>query len=321
MAACTRSFRRVLTGCHKSLLISNGQCSINVSQIVPKQVPVRQFAAVKAVKKEQKEQKDEKQKVIKERKIDDTNRHKPFGLTAWEPIDDVYITRFYPKPVYDAETAIGMLKKFQQLDFTYPKQPIYIDLKLDMKLEKKKKVDPFVSTVHLPHSFKTDVNKVVVFTENAEDAKVAKENGAAFVGGAELVQKILDDEIQADFYVAVPDILPRLLTLKNKLRKKFPKSKRGSVGTNIPKMLELFKTGHEYLVERDCYILTKMATLDMPTEQIIDNLDTIIKDVCSHRPLNLGPFIERAIICSATSEALLFKIEQFLPKIEEEDEK
>ncbi|MGH0188141.1 UNVERIFIED_CONTAM: hypothetical protein FKN15_028415 [Acipenser sinensis] len=62
----------------------------------------------------------------------------------------------------------------------------------------------------------------------------------------------------------------------------------GSVGTNIPKMLELFKTGHEYLVERDCYILTKMATLDMPTEQIIDNLDTIIKDVCSHRPLNLG---------------------------------
>lgn len=34
-----------------------------------------------------------------------------------------------------------------------------------------------------------------------------------------------------------------------------------------------------------------------------------------------GPFIERAIICSATSEALLFKIEQFLPKIEEEDEK
>ncbi|MGH0184210.1 UNVERIFIED_CONTAM: hypothetical protein FKN15_014243 [Acipenser sinensis] len=61
-----------------------------------------------------------------------------------------------------------------------------------------------------------------------EDAKVAKENGAAFVGGAELVQKILDDEIQADFYVAVPDILPRLLTLKNKLRKKFPKSKRES---------------------------------------------------------------------------------------------
>lgn len=28
-------------------------------------------------------------------------------------------------------------------------------------------------------------------------------------------------------------------------------------------MLELFKTGHEYLVERDCYILTKMATVGL----------------------------------------------------------
>lgn len=28
-----------------------------------------------------------------------------------------------------------------------------------------KKVDPFVSTVHLPHPFKNDLNKVVVFTE------------------------------------------------------------------------------------------------------------------------------------------------------------
>lgn len=41
--------------------------------------------------------------------------------------------------------------------------------------------------------------------------------------------KILDDEISADFYVAVPDILPKLVPLKNKLRKKFPKSKRGEL--------------------------------------------------------------------------------------------
>lgn len=39
--------------------------------------------------------------------------------------------------------------------------------------------------------------------------------------------QILDDEISADFYVAVPDMLQKLVPLKNKLRKKFPKSKRG----------------------------------------------------------------------------------------------
>lgn len=39
----------------------------------------------------------------------------------------------------------------------------------------------------------------------------------------------MDDEVSADFYVAVPDILPKLVPLKNKLRKKFPKSKRGEL--------------------------------------------------------------------------------------------
>lgn len=35
----------------------------------------------------------------------------------------------------------------------------------------------------------------------------------------------------------------------------------GSVGLHIPKMLELFKTGHEYLVESECYIRTQIATV------------------------------------------------------------
>ncbi len=52
-------------------------------------------------------------------------------------MDDVYILRYYPRTVYDAGDAIDMLKNFQVLDCTPPKQPVYIDLKLDMKLEKK----------------------------------------------------------------------------------------------------------------------------------------------------------------------------------------
>lgn len=35
----------------------------------------------------------------------------------------------------------------------------------------------------------------------------------------------------------------------------------GSVGTNIPKMLQMFKTGHEYMVEGECFVRTKIATV------------------------------------------------------------
>uniref|UniRef100_A0A671XEC5 Large ribosomal subunit protein uL1m n=1 Tax=Sparus aurata TaxID=8175 RepID=A0A671XEC5_SPAAU len=313
------SFFSVLAGCQQQLLRAGGPAYTGASQTAPKNLPVRTFAAVKALKKDKK-QDAEKDTKKEKRVIDDKDRHKPYGKTAWVPVDDVYIMRYYPRTTYGVEDAICMLKNFQRLDFTPHNQPVYIDLKLNMKLEKKKKVDPFVSMVHVPHRIKTEMNQVVVFTEDPNQAKVAQENGAAFAGGAELIQAILDDEISADFFVAVPEMLPKLLPLKNKLRKRFPKGNRGSVGINIPKMLALFKTGHEYMVESDCFIRTQIATLDMPKENILANLQAILIDVCSHRPANMGPFIERAIIASHTSEALWFRSEDVLPKPAEEKE-
>ncbi|XP_076007000.1 large ribosomal subunit protein uL1m [Genypterus blacodes] len=317
MATCTRVLLKALAGCQRQLLGAGGSSYTNIPKTLPRILPARTFAAVKAKKKDKKEEADKGVKKEK-RVIDDKDRHKPFGKTAWAPVDDVYIQRFYPRTVHDAADAIDLLKSFQVLDFAPHNQQVYIDLLLDMKLEKKKKVDAFVSTVHLPHSFKKEHNTVIVFTEDANQAKDAQENGATFAGGVELIDGILDDKISADFYVAVPDILPKIVSLKNKLRKKFPKSNRGSVGVNVLKMLKTFKTGHEFMVENNCYIRTQIATLDMPKEHIFANLQTILMDVCSHRPAILGPFIERAIITSHTSEALWFKSDSVLPKPAEE---
>ncbi|XP_053317650.1 39S ribosomal protein L1, mitochondrial [Spea bombifrons] len=317
MAAPVSCLRSVLSRCH--ILKQTGYslpCLISTSRSWDS---VRFYAAKVAPKsaKNVKEPQGKTEKELKEeleQKRKDTSRLKPYGLTAWEPTDDVYIARYYPKPTLEVETAIEMLKKFQQLDFTYPNQPVYAELKLDMKLEKKKKVDPFVGYVNYPYPFLTEENKILVLTESPESAEIAKNNGAAFVGGSELIPQILNDEIQADFYVATPDIIGKLNPLKNKLRKKFPKSKRGSVGRDISSMIQLFKTCHEYLVEKECLIQTKIATLGMPTEQIVANLDALIKDTCTRRPLSFGPFVERAIISSATSEALFIKFQRFLPQ-------
>ncbi|XP_059193805.1 39S ribosomal protein L1, mitochondrial [Centropristis striata] len=312
MATCTLNAWKVLAGSQRTLLRAGP----------PVRTPVRTLAARPLVvrtrrkKKEEEEVKEVKKK--EPRVIDDTGRHKPFGKTAWTPVDDVYFLRFYPRQVHHVSHAIHLLKTFQKLDFTPQQQPVYIDLKLDMKLEKKKKVDPFVSTVHLPHPFKTEMNRVLVFTEDADEVKVALENGATVAGGTELIQQIVDEEVSADFYVAVPEILSKLSPLKNKLRKKFPKSKRDTVGKNIPKMLELFKTGHEYLVEEDCYVRTQIATLDMSNQEIEDNLKTVLLDVCSRRPADLGPFIQRALVSSRTSEAVWFNSRDLLPAAAED---
>lgn len=54
-----------------------------------------------------------------------------------KPVDDVYLTWLYKRPSYNVEEAVGMLKKFQELDFTHPKQYVYINVFLDTVLQKK----------------------------------------------------------------------------------------------------------------------------------------------------------------------------------------
>uniref|UniRef100_A0A3B5BN24 Mitochondrial ribosomal protein L1 n=1 Tax=Stegastes partitus TaxID=144197 RepID=A0A3B5BN24_9TELE len=284
MATCTRTVWKVLAGCQRQLLSTGVPAGVSPS--ASRTLPVRTFAALSHGFNAEEEKEVKKEKKV----IDDKDRHKPYGKTAWVPVDDVYVIRYYALPVHAATNAIEMLKNFQALDFTPPNQPVYIDLKLKMQLEKKKKIDPFVSTVHLPHPFKTELNKVVVFTEVKKKQQQRNESDDVCFDAFLVRFQILDDKISADFYIAVPDILPKLVPLKNKLRKKFPKNKRGTVGINIPKMLELFKVGHEYLVESDCYVRTQIATLNMPSDHIFSNLQTVLADVCTHRPADMGTF-------------------------------
>nr|XP_031544772.1 39S ribosomal protein L1, mitochondrial isoform X5 [Vicugna pacos] len=285
MAAAARFLGRVLIHHQRHSLsklasqMSLYPCSVCVL------VPNRHFAA--AVKPAKKTKKGAKEKASDEKK-DEIEKIKSYPFMESEPEDDVYLKRLYPRQIYEVEKAIHLLKKFQVLDFTNPKQGVYLDLTLDMALGKK----------------------------NASEIKIAEENGAAFAGGTNLIQKILDDEIQPDFYVAVPEIMPELNPLKKKLKKRFPKFTRNSVGRDIPKMLELFKTGHEIKVdeERENFLETKIATLDMSSDQIAANLQAVINEVCRQRPLNLGPFVVRAFLRSSTSEGLLLKIEPLLPR-------
>nr|XP_012302394.1 39S ribosomal protein L1, mitochondrial [Aotus nancymaae] len=292
-------------------------CSVNV------QVPNRHFAA--ATKSAKQTKKGAKEKTPDEKKAE-IEKIKAYPYMEGEPEDDVYLKRLYPRQMYEVEKAVHLLKKFQVLDFTHPKQSVFLDLTLDMTQGKKKDVEPFTSVVSLPYPFASEIKKVAVFTGNASEVEIAEENGAAFAGGTNLIRKILDDEIVVDFYVAVPEIMPELSQLRKKLNKRFPKVSQNSIGRDIPKMLEFFKNGLEIKVdeERENFLQTRIATLDMSSDQIAANLQAVINEVCRHRPLSLGPFVIRAFLRSSTSEGLLLKIDPLLPKegknVENEEE-
>uniref|UniRef100_A0A669QEP0 Mitochondrial ribosomal protein L1 n=1 Tax=Phasianus colchicus TaxID=9054 RepID=A0A669QEP0_PHACC len=196
-----------------------------------------------------------------------------------KPVDDVYLTWYYERPSYNVEEAVGMLKKFQELDFTYPKQFVYINVTLDMELQKKKKVDQFASIVLLPYRFTDETNKVLVFTEVSKPELLIYKCHEP---------SILEEEIQMDFYIAVPAIMPKLIPLRSKLKQKYPSTRRNSLGHDIPKMLQFFREGLEYMVQDERLIKTRIARLDMPSEQIVANLKAIIEDICKFKPSSAG---------------------------------
>uniref|UniRef100_A0A4X2M9T3 Large ribosomal subunit protein uL1m n=1 Tax=Vombatus ursinus TaxID=29139 RepID=A0A4X2M9T3_VOMUR len=235
-------------------------------------------------------------------KTDDTEKLKTYTYMEGEPEDDVNLKRLLPRQIYEVD-----------------KQGVYFDLTLDMTLEKKKKkVEPFVSVHNFSYSFSSKAKKILVFTEKESEIKIAEENRAAFAGGSALIQKTLDDEIQADFYVSVPEMTPALQPLRRKLKKRFPRLSQNSINHDIVKMLEFFKTGHEIAVdeERGDFLQTQIAVLDMPNNEIVANLEAVITDVCRHKPQSTGPFVVCAFLRSSTSEGLLIKIAHLLPQEE-----
>ncbi|KAH0615783.1 hypothetical protein JD844_026268, partial [Phrynosoma platyrhinos] len=281
--ACSLFLHTVLSQSH--IFSRNGQHSAVLPCFANLLISHRYYAAKPA-----KKTKSDPKKKAQESEPKQKKKRSSFPLLK-EPIDDVYLTWCYERPVYDAEVAVDMLKKFQQLDFTSPNQPVYADITLDMAMDKKKTVEQFVGTMLLPYSFTDDIHKVLVFTE------------------------ILDGEIQADYFVSVPTMLSKILPLRGTLKKKFPRIKNGSVGYDIAQMVGFFRVCHEYAVlENHNFIHTPVATLDMPNDQILANLDAVIKDVCKYKPLSYGPFVTRLIIRTSSSEGLDLKFECFLPE-------
>uniref|UniRef100_A0A8C4NPC7 Mitochondrial ribosomal protein L1 n=1 Tax=Eptatretus burgeri TaxID=7764 RepID=A0A8C4NPC7_EPTBU len=227
-----------------------------------------------------------KRKAAEEEKKTGFRRLKPFGLSAWEPKDDVYIYRYYPRPTYQTLTALNMLRQYQQLDSTESDQLLYIRLKLNVELDVKKKLDAKKTSIHFPYPLKHEPNSIIFFTEDTNEKEKAKELGV-MTGGVELIEKILLDEVQSDYYLASPDILQKLLPLKEKLQKRFPTTKWGMVGNAIESMVEYYNYCSDFTIHEDS-ISTSFGKLDMPDEHLFANLKTFLGDIFKVKSLKHG---------------------------------
>ena len=144
--------------------------------------------------------------------------------------------------------------------------------------------------------------RVLVFAKDAK-ADEAREAGADFVGGMDMVEKIQKENwFDFDVVVASPDMMGIVGRLGKLLGPKglMPSPKAGTVTPNIAAAVKEIKAGKiEYRLDKTNIIHCPIGKVSFGPEKLTENMDTLINAVIKAKPAAAkGQYIKSCVIAS-----------------------
>jgi len=202
--------------------------------------------------------------------------------------------------LYSVEEAVQILKKLNAECGPRFDQTVELAMKLGVD---PKYADQMVrGSVVLPHGLGKEL-KVLVLAEG-EAQRVAKDAGADYVGGEDLINKILKEEwIDYDVVIAVPEIMPKVAKLGKLLgpRGLMPNPKTGTVTTNVKQAIEEAKKGRvEFKVDKTGNVHMPIGKISFDEKKLIENAYTAIDAVVKAKPPGAKGQYVKGITLSAT---------------------
>ena len=181
---------------------------------------------------------------------------------------------------YTLEEAIPLIQKvkFAKFDET-------VELALRLGVDPKHADQMVRGTVVLPHGL--GKSKRVLAIAGADKQKEATDAGADFVGGDELVEKILGGWLDFDAVVATPDMMRGVGRLGKVLgpRGLMPNPKTGTVTPNVAQAIKEIKAGKvEFRVDKTGIIHAPVGKLSFPTENLVANAHALVDSVVRAKP-------------------------------------
>lgn len=170
--------------------------------------------------------------------------------------------------------------------------------------------------VLLPHGTGREV-RVLVFAEG-EDAKIAEEAGADFVGSDDLAQKIQGGWLDFDVALATPPMM-RIAGRLGKIlgpRGLMPNPKAGSVvaGADMPRIIDEMKKGRlEFRVDKTGNLHIPIGKVSFEDQKLLDNLSTLVDEVTRARPSgSKGQFIRNIVLTTTMGPGIKLDLPQTL---------
>ncbi len=198
---------------------------------------------------------------------------------------------------YTPEEAIHLLKEVAYTQFD-PTAEVHIRLGVDPRHSDQQ----VRGTVVLPHGTGKKV-KILVFAEG-EDAKIAEEAGADYVGSDEYIQKIQKEGwLDFDVAIATPQMMSKVARLGRILgpRGLMPSPKAGTVvrGEDLPRVIDEIRRGRvEFRVDRTGNLHIPFGKVRaFSEEQLLENLAAVMEAVVRAKPSAAkGTYIRRVTV-------------------------
>ena len=196
--------------------------------------------------------------------------------------------------VYDLDEAIALVKKNATAKFDET-----IEAHVRTGCDGRHADQQIRGAVVLPHGTGKTV-RVLVFAKN-QKLDEAKEAGADFVGGDELIPKIQNEGwLDFDVVVATPDMMGIVGRLGRVLGPKglMPNPKAGTVTMDVAKAIKDIKAGKiEYRLDKSNIIHVPIGKASFSEEQLSDNFQTLMEAIVKARPAALkGTFLKSVVI-------------------------
>ncbi len=144
--------------------------------------------------------------------------------------------------------------------------------------------------------------RVLVFAKD-DKADAAREAGADFVGGMDMVERITKENwFDFDVVVASPDMMGIVGRLGKLLGPKglMPSPKAGTVTPNVAQAVKEVKAGKiEYRLDKTNIIHCPIGKVSFGTEKLVENMDTLMGAIVKAKPAAAkGQYIRSCVVAS-----------------------
>ena len=200
------------------------------------------------------------------------------------------------KPAYPLPEAVNLLKQVK-----YAKFDETVDLTMRLGVDTRHADQMVRGTVDLPHGL--GKTKTVAVIATGDRQKEAKDAGADFVGGEEMVEKIQKENwTDFDAVVATPDMMKSVGRLGKVLgpRGLMPNPKTGTVTFDIARAVQEVKAGKvEFRTDKTALVHVPVGKMSFTPDKLVDNATTLISSVIRAKPAAAkGKYIKGATLSS-----------------------